>query len=191
MGTDVSPEAHGRCGAKTRSGGACKQRAGAGTDHLGSGRCKFHGGKSPIRHGRYSAIQRQDLSDAIQRFEADPDPLNLLPELATLRALLEGYVNRYDEMVEALLEWNAEFATGEGAVKPQRIPALESVGKLLSEVTKVVKRIEDIRAQNAVSRPALFRILREMGNVVRRHNDIEEPSERLKAIEDDWGRISL
>lgn len=36
----------GQCGAKTRAGTPCKQKAGWGTDHVGTGRCKLHGGKS-------------------------------------------------------------------------------------------------------------------------------------------------
>lgn len=36
----------GTCGAKTRAGTPCQQRAGWGTNHVGSGRCKLHGGKS-------------------------------------------------------------------------------------------------------------------------------------------------
>lgn len=40
-------QAHdGRCGAKTRKGTPCLQKAGWGTNHVGSGRCKLHGGKS-------------------------------------------------------------------------------------------------------------------------------------------------
>ena len=35
-----------RCGAKTRAGTPCQQKAGWGTDHVGIGRCKLHGGKS-------------------------------------------------------------------------------------------------------------------------------------------------
>jgi hypothetical protein len=38
--------AHGACAAKTRGGGKCKKQKGWGTDHLGSGRCKLHGGKT-------------------------------------------------------------------------------------------------------------------------------------------------
>jgi len=34
------------CGAKTRAGTPCQQKAGWGTDHVGEGRCKLHGGKS-------------------------------------------------------------------------------------------------------------------------------------------------
>jgi uncharacterized protein YjcR len=35
------------CGAKTRAGTPCMQKAGWGTSHLGEGRCKLHGGSSP------------------------------------------------------------------------------------------------------------------------------------------------
>lgn len=51
------------CGARTRNGTPCKKKAGWGTDHLGSGRCKFHGGASTgapkgnqnaRKHGIYS-----------------------------------------------------------------------------------------------------------------------------------------
>ena len=34
------------CGAKTRAGTPCRRPAGWGTDHVGEGRCKLHGGKS-------------------------------------------------------------------------------------------------------------------------------------------------
>lgn len=34
------------CGAKTRAGTPCQRPAGWGTDHVGIGRCKLHGGKS-------------------------------------------------------------------------------------------------------------------------------------------------
>ena len=35
-----------RCGAKTRAGTPCQQKAGWGTNRVGTGRCKLHGGKS-------------------------------------------------------------------------------------------------------------------------------------------------
>lgn len=40
------PHDKGICGAKTRAGTPCQQRAGWGTNHVGKGRCKLHGGKS-------------------------------------------------------------------------------------------------------------------------------------------------
>lgn len=52
------------CGAKTRAGTPCRRPAGWGTDHVGEGRCKLHGGRSPrgflhprYKHGRYAEYE--------------------------------------------------------------------------------------------------------------------------------------
>ena len=182
-----------RCSARSKQTGLpCKKSAGYGTAHPGVGNCKFHGGNAPVRHGRYSKIRREQLRDLIAEYAADPDPLNLEPELAAMRALFDGYVSRYDEIVEALLEWNRAEVAAKGALAfPQRIPPLEAAAKLLSEASKIVKRVEDVRAQNAVSRADLLRILREVGAIVRRHNHEPDPEVRLQLISDDWDRIAF
>lgn len=38
---------HPLCGAKARHGGICKAKS------MKNGRCKYHGGKTPIKQGRY------------------------------------------------------------------------------------------------------------------------------------------
>lgn len=97
------------CGAKTGKG-VCRQKAGAQTDHLGEGRCKWHGGLTPVRSGRYSAItSRPRIAQLLERFENDPDPLNLHAELALLRASILDFVERYDEMHEGLMRWQLSF----------------------------------------------------------------------------------
>jgi hypothetical protein len=101
-----------KCGAKKRSGGLCTQIAGWGTDHAGEGRCKLHGGSSPIKHGRYSTIKRPRLKEILESLESDPDPLDLSPELRLLRALILDYIERYDEQTDALIAWHASFSTG-------------------------------------------------------------------------------
>ncbi|UQN05473.1 hypothetical protein [Deinococcus sp. QL22] len=116
--TQVKPTAAGDptegghyCGAKLqKTGKPCHQKAGARTDHPGEGRCWLHGGLTPIRSGRYSGITtRPRLQELIARFEADPDPLNLLPEVALVRAVALDFVERYDEMHEGLMRWNMSF----------------------------------------------------------------------------------
>ena len=80
------------CGAKTRAGTACKKTAGWGTDHVGTGRCKLHGGKSTgpkpenmrgnknaEKHGLFSKYlpeETQALLDAIESLS----PLDILWE---------------------------------------------------------------------------------------------------------------
>lgn len=96
------------CNALTRSTGVlCNLPAGHGTNHPGQGRCKNHGGAVPIKSGRYSLIKRDRIRELIEKCENMEDPLNLTPEVAALRALFVDFIDRYDEMTEALLAWHA------------------------------------------------------------------------------------
>ncbi len=56
------------CGARKSQGGdPSTQKAGWGTDHVGIGKCKLHGGKSPIRHGRYSGVSGERIRESGNR----------------------------------------------------------------------------------------------------------------------------
>ena len=107
----LDPTAGGRyCGAKLgKRVGTCRHKAGWATDHVGNGRCKNHGGLTPVKHGRYSSVTRPRLQNLIASFESDPDPLNLLPELALMRAVILDFIERYDEMHEGLMRWQLTF----------------------------------------------------------------------------------
>jgi len=74
-------QAHGTiklCGATSKqTGEPCQNVAGKGTDHVGYGRCKFHGGNSP--HGRRFAYLQMAQADAISlAAPIDIDPMNAL-----------------------------------------------------------------------------------------------------------------
>lgn len=156
-----------KCGAKNRSGGTCLQPAGWGTDHAGMGRCRFHGGATPVKHGRYSTVKRDAIRELIERHEDDPDPLNILPELAAARALFQDYVERYDEWRDALVAWHESFTEdGEGTGKPRQVLDVADAYRIVSEVTKIAERIERIRSADAISRADLYRVMGEMGRVV-------------------------
>jgi hypothetical protein len=89
---------NGRCGAKTRNGTPCKHESGWGTNHFGKGRCKLHGGASdgrPIIHGRYAKALQGKLREKFIATQEDPNPLDLLPELAVQRTLLTDYMSRF------------------------------------------------------------------------------------------------
>lgn len=188
MTVSGAPAPHDRCGAKTRGGTRCTQTAGWGTDHVGQGRCKLHGGATPIKHGRYSTIQRPALRALIAQHDADPDPLNVLPELAAARALFQDFIERYDGWREALLAWHASWTRGDEAPKPREVLDIGDAYRILSEVTKIAERIEKVRAANAISRPDLFRLMGEMGRVVETH--VKDP-EALERIRRDWLAIRV
>lgn len=98
-----------RCGAKTKSGKPCRHFAGMRTDHPGEGRCWLHGGATPIKHGRYSKITRPRIRELIDHYETDPVPNDLLPEVNLLRALVTDFVERYDEITDAVLAWHSSW----------------------------------------------------------------------------------
>lgn len=99
-----------QCGAKLRNRDAfCRQPAGARTNHPGTGRCWIHGGLTPVRHGRYSSVVRREIQELLRELEQDPNPLNILPDLLMVRALLADFLNRYEENREAVLAWHASW----------------------------------------------------------------------------------
>lgn len=89
----------------------CGSKAGHGTTHPGEGRCRTHEGR-PVTTGRsvrYHDLHHRTIGDLVKKFQDDPDPLNILDELALARALLVDFVNRYAEFVDALLDWHSSF----------------------------------------------------------------------------------
>jgi hypothetical protein len=96
------------CGARNRAGAkhpTCQRVAGWGTDHHGDGRCKYHGGATPVKHGAYSKIRRTRLGELAEEHLRNPDPLNLFSELAYGRAMFEDWVDRYTEWRTLTLAW--------------------------------------------------------------------------------------
>lgn len=165
------------------------QKAGWGTDHVGQGKCKLHGGATPRKHGRYSKIKSEALRDLIEHHAADEKPLDILPELAACRGLFQDFIERYNDWRDALLAWHQSYSEEDGKEsRPRQILDVTDAYRLLSEVTKIVERIEKIEAQNAVSRRDLMRIMEEMGRYVERH--VTNRKIRNK-IRDGWLEIRL
>ena len=152
-----------KCGATTRAGHPCKRPAGSGTDHVGEGRCKHHGGATPIKHGRYSTITRPRIRELLEQYENDPTPLDLLPEAKLLRALLTDWVERYDELTDALLAWHESFHTGSGAPKPRQMLDITAAAGLADKVGAMVDRIERHKRDGGITLETLDRVLQQLG----------------------------
>jgi len=153
-----------KCGAKKKRGpGHCTNKAGYKTDDVGQGRCYLHGGATPIKHGRYSSVQHADVRKAIEEFENDPDPMNLMPDIIAMRALFRVFIDKNQtDLAEAR--------------------------KLLAEATKIVERWERIQNADAISRAELVRLMHEMGRAVEAH--VPDTAVRQK-IADAWLSIRL
>lgn len=115
------------CGAKKKNGEPCRNPAGFKTDHVGEGRCFLHGGRMPIKHGRYSQVKGH-LGEKIQEHLERPDPLNLLPELASLMALLEIWLQKNEEPEDV-----AQAMSG-------AIPLVDGIRKTVDTIHKMQTR---------------------------------------------------
>ena len=148
-----------KCGAKTKSGGTCQNVAGYKTDHVGEGRCYLHGGRMPIKHGRYSQVKGR-LGDKIAEHSNNPNPLDLLPELATLRALFEKWITERGE------EGNAETVAGAEKLIDGMRKTVDTIHKMqtrelltsrememgLMEITRIIA--EEVKEPETIARIA-------------------------------------
>lgn len=72
----------------------CGQRGGQGTDHFGTGRCRWHGGNAGTHpsHGRNAIMADTRLREVYEGYLNDPDLTSLYPELALLRTILHQII---------------------------------------------------------------------------------------------------
>ena len=92
-----------QCGANNQSNKPCSKTKGWGTEHPGEGRCKLHGGNTPVPT---ATVQLSELDDLVEQYSNDPDIFDLRKELGTLRALrdaeVEGYANEPNPILKDL-----------------------------------------------------------------------------------------
>ena len=195
-----SDAAHGfpTCGAKTRKGGVCKNKAGKGTDHPGEGRCKFHGGATPIKTGRYSKINRPRIKELLEEFANDKEPFELLPEVQLLRALVQDYIERYDEITEALLAWHESFVNPEYAdySKPTKVMDIISAGTFIKQIGDLVEKIQKQKERKSVSFVDLHRVMGALGEevvgaVLEVIPDADLGARLIESIQSRWNSIRL
>lgn len=118
----------GRCGAKTKSGGACKNRP-----LIGRKRCKFHGGATPRgpdsanwEHGLKAYRFHDELLEKFRTTANAEDPTDILPELAVQRAVFASFIGRLEEgrkltsdEIDSMMRWS------------------ETIGKMAERVVKM------------------------------------------------------
>lgn len=113
--TAYDPDKH--CGAKTsdktNDGSPCTHVKGYGTAHVGVGRCRFHGGATPIKHGRYSQLAQHEhmkrFHELLRIFTEEPDPLNLVPDLIALRARAAVLQEEEARDRQMLADWHESY----------------------------------------------------------------------------------
>jgi hypothetical protein len=110
-----------RCGARVpapRGGSPAPGPGEAATSTAGSRR-------SSTAATRRSSGER--IRDLIAAHEADEDPLNILPEIAALRALFQEFIERYDEQTEALIAWHLSWQLTKRPLPEEKVMAFEAI----------------------------------------------------------------
>jgi hypothetical protein len=92
----------------------CRLKAGWGTTHLGTGRCKHHENavepEEPAKPTTYDQlIKEHDLADLIRILKAKSDPTDLTEDLELARAIVLDFVNRARALETALLRWDLSW----------------------------------------------------------------------------------
>lgn len=124
-------------GGTTRAGNPCTRPAGWGTQHSGEGKCKLHGGAAtgrPLIHGRYAKSPNGRLGKKIREHMEDPNPLDLRPELALLRSLIDHFMGKLEEI--------------------EKDPTREDAGTfllLIQGIQKVVDTISKVQTREALT----------------------------------------
>lgn len=159
-------------GWNSKRGKYCRARSGAGTDHPGQGRCRNHGGKTPIVHGRYSEVPRGALAEIHDQLEleSDEDKLNILPEATLLRALASAYVEQFEDFMHGVIRFN--HLEGEEAAiekrKPMYInpPSIQDVAAAVMKSAEVIDKVHKQRSANAISLKEFLRVMGLMSDIV-------------------------
>lgn len=108
-------EAQGKCGAVRSDGKACTKKAGAGTEHVGQGRCKLHGGNTPAHQ------KAPQLAAALEAVEHYGLPRQVDPHTALLEELARtaGHVDWLRVQVGSLDESALVGPVGTAGVTPE------------------------------------------------------------------------
>lgn len=160
-------------GSEGRTHQYCANEAGLKTDHIGTGRCAFHGGSAgtKIQHGRYAKVAKRKYAEHFQEYLNDPDLLNLTPELALQRMLLTDMFEKYQDDPSLVEEKN--------------------MLNLISNVITTVEKIEKIQSQHVLTASAAKLMMARAVEVQRRMLQEWFQGQPVEVIEDHMNRWLL
>ena len=152
--TDVDARSAGKCGFIKKDGQPCANPAGKGTEHLGRGCCKSHGGNGgrAVTHGLYSKIERERIKELLDAAAEVDDIMDFLPHLRMLYVLTVDWVERYGDYRDALIAWHESYEDPEKpARKPTQIMDITAAATLIDRIGAMIERVEKREMRKAVS----------------------------------------
>lgn len=165
-------DGHEACGAKTRSGKPCSQPAGFGTNHVGVGRCKFHGGSTPTQSKAARAIlldREVNRLLNLEGFEPIHDPYTALAELAGETVRLKDILLA---KVEELTDLKTKLFTDKGATEQIDVVfaayerALDRCDRILSGMARLDLEDRIAKLHSRINGDAVERILTAMNEAL-------------------------
>lgn len=111
----------------------CSQRAGYGTDHAGTGNCKYHWGNLPPRMIKYQKFLKGELRQRYNEISQLDDLalMDLRPELRLLRTLLTSTVQAYQQT--------------------QSARAMDLTLRILDNISNTIDRIDKIQSRQTLT----------------------------------------
>ena len=145
---------HKICGARNRNGKPCSNIAGAGTDHLGIGRCEDHGGlnQSPASRNWKSGVKAQinypAIREKVLQLKQDRDVFDLRDHIFLMEAIAQTILENAKE-----------------------IDDLFPLVKVIAEVTKSVQRLHEIEVgrRYVISVENLGLVIGKVVEIIERH----------------------
>lgn len=153
----------------------CTNVAGHGTDHLGTGACKFHGGSSSAKsivNGKQAYQTKKRLSNQIQAYLAqDRDTLlDLTEQLAATKAMFDEFLTEFpDPRDDNYGIWLNRFTN-----------IINTLGALAERISKMDTRNTLTTAQVLYLRTVMIDLFVKY---------IPNPDERLRAVRELAGRM--
>lgn len=150
----------------------CVNKAGYGTNHVGTGACKFHGGNNPERpsqltSGRYAVITKLRLDSQIQEYlqKDRSELLDLTYQLAATKAIFDEFMTEFPDPTSEdygtwLFRWNS---------------IVNTLSSLVEKITRVDSRNTLTNAQILYVRATLVDILMKY---------ITDPADRDRVLKD-------
>lgn len=144
------------CGARNREFNPCENKAGKGTDHLGEGRCKYHGGKnqSPLSKNFKHGMSRRKstnpvttahpaLAQKMAEVAVDHDVFDLRKEILAIRAIMQvmmdqgelGAAQKAGVDLSKVIERLHNIEVGR-----RYVISIENVGNIIQAVQEVIFR---------------------------------------------------
>ncbi len=173
------------CGRNRNAPTYCKNVPGFGTEHVGVGRCKRHAGSTSQMNKkyRYETVKFSSrVSQLFDDFRNDPQPHNMLNELALLRAITVDFVERHMFLTEALTDWALSFRSGDGSKqRPPQVPDLLIVRKIINDIGSMIERMHRIEQKGLISIQAFKQAFEQIGVVLASEIDDSDVLAKVEA----------